>query len=221
MLMQKFYAQRQSGKVQLVTACCYKSNPLLREDRYKRFVLEGLSYMVDQQWIWLYGYVLMDEEFHAMWQQRPPWDEKNVRQPLLRHVARLIKYDLRARDAAELERYRSHLADREYQFWEKQKMRVEITNMHTAGEMLENMHQAPVLSGLCRDRAAYPYSSNWYYSDGDRPTDVPVPTITDFTTGFEGRRRSDQDMICRRVPGSALVTCPAHYWNRFTRGKRR
>ncbi|WP_341841961.1 hypothetical protein [Chitinophaga caseinilytica] len=183
--MSNFYPIKQPGCVQLMTACCYKDHALLRDDRYKQFVMEGLTFMVAQQRIWLYGYVLLEDEFHAMWQQRPPWEKANVRQPLLRHIARRIKYDLRATDPGALELYRSHLADRVFQFWEKQKIRVEITSFSAAGEMLENMHQAPVNSGLCGDQIEYPYSSAWFYGDRVPPADIPVPELTDFSNAFQ------------------------------------
>lgn len=140
--------------------------------------------MVARERVWLYGYVVLEDEFHAMWQLRPQWNAVNARQPLLRHIARQLKYDLRASDAKELERYRSHLADRVFQFWEKEMMRVEIANYATALDMLENMHHSPIKSGLCIDKTAYPYSSAWYYANRPQPAGVPVPGLMNFSKAF-------------------------------------
>lgn len=173
----------EAGAVKLITACTLNKN-LLSDDRYKHFLLESLSFMVTQERIWLFGYLLLDGEFHAMCQQRPLWEGKNVRQPILRHVSGLIKYDMRARNPQELELYRSKLKDRIYQFWAKEKIRVEVKNYETAIKMLETMHTTPTNAGLCEKQDAYRYSSAWFYGSGEPPEGVPVPRLTNVEDAF-------------------------------------
>lgn len=183
--MEKLYPGKQSGKVLLIIARCFKNKKLLRENRYKHFVLESLAFLVEHKRIWLYGYVLLENEIYVLLQQRPPFEGNNVRQQMLRHVSRLIKYDMRARNTRELERYRSKLSDRMYQFWEKEKMRVEVTNMTTAMTMLENMHETPVKLGWCREQGAYPYSSSYYYESYAEPEGIPLPELTVLAKTFQ------------------------------------
>lgn len=171
-------------KVQLITAYCYNNNFMLRDDQNKRFVLESLAFLVNSERIWLYGYVLLENQFHAMWQQRPPWDERNVRQTMLRFTARKIKYNLRATNEDGLEQFRSRLPDRKYQFWDKESVRVTISSLDAASRIMDNMHVAPVEMGLCREQQAYPYSSAWFYGGGESVAGLPVPVITHFHEAF-------------------------------------
>lgn len=167
----------------MITACCLKKN-LLSDDRYKQFVLEGLSFMVARERIWLFGYLLLDGEFHLMCQQRPVWEGRNVRQPILRNVSKLIKYDIQSRDVKQLEQHRSKLKDRIYQFWAKEKIRIEIKNKETAIKMLKAMHETPYRSEICSRHDTYSYSSAWFYGGGEPPENLPAPGLTNIREAF-------------------------------------
>lgn len=167
----------------MITACSLKKS-LLSEDVHKRFVLESLSFMVAQERIWLFGYLLMDGEFHVMCRQRPLWEGKNARQHILRYVSKMIKYNIRKRNPDELEIHRSKLKDRIYQFWAKEKIRIEIKNQETAIKMLKAMHEMPYRSELCGEHEAYRYSSAWFYGSGEPPEGIPVPRLTSIEEAF-------------------------------------
>lgn len=149
--------------MELFSAHCLNGKWLLQEDVHKQIVLDSLAFMVQHQRIWLYGFVILPNEFHLLWQKQPAWEQKNIRQMLLKFTAHQIKYRLRAVNRRELEAYRSQLRDRQFQFWERAADAVPVPDEAAAREKLHYMHEAPVSAGLCGKAADYLFSSAAFY----------------------------------------------------------
>lgn len=149
--------------MELFSAYCVKGRWLLQEDIYKQIVADSLQFMVQDGRIWLYGLVILPNEFHLLWEKQPAWKQKNINQMLLKFTAHQIKYRMRATNPQELETYRSHLRDRQFQFWERGASALPVTGTASAWENLQNMHEAPVTAGLCRQAEAYRFSSAGFY----------------------------------------------------------
>lgn len=150
-------------KMELFSAYCVKGRWLLEEDIHKQIVLDSLAFMADNKRIWLYGFVILPGEFHLLWQQQPAWEQKNLRQMLLKFTAHQIKHRLKAVNRPELETYRSPLRDRQFQFWERFAEALPVTAAEAAVEKLQQMHEAPLAAGLCHQPEAYRFSSAAFY----------------------------------------------------------
>ncbi|AWO01648.1 hypothetical protein DLD77_08040 [Chitinophaga alhagiae] len=150
--------------MEFFSAYCVKGRHLLEEDIHKQIVVDSLAFMVENKRIWLYGFVILPGEFHLLWQRQPAWELKNLRQMLLKFTAHQIKHRLKAINRRELETYRSPLRDRQFQFWERHADALPVSIAQAAAEKLQQMHEAPVAGGLCRQPEAYRFSSAAFYA---------------------------------------------------------
>lgn len=158
--------------MELFTASCSNNRLLLRKDEHKEIVMNSLAFMVKEERIWLYGYVIMEDEFHLLWKKQPEWEHKNIRQMLLKFTAQQIKRSLWAEDRKELALYRSQLHDRQYQFWEKKSFSVVIPDADAAEEKIEQLHEVPVSAGFCSNVTDYAFSSAAFYLKGHDPEGI-------------------------------------------------
>lgn len=158
--------------MELLTVCCRNGRMLLREDDHKQIVMNSLLFMVNDQRIWLYGFVILPDELHLLWKKRPDWEHRNVKQMMLKYTAQQFKRSLRILWPKELECYRSELRDREFQFWEQSAYITKIKTGAEAEEVLEQLHEVPVSSGLCNNVNDYPFSSSSFYHNGHDPHKV-------------------------------------------------
>lgn len=142
--------------------------------------MDSLAFMVRDERIWLYAYAIMEDEFHLLWKKQPDWEQKNVKQMLLKFTAQQIKRNLWTEDKKELALYRSQLHDRQFQFWEKTAFSTVIPNEGAAEEKIGYLHEAPVTAGLCRSITDYAFSSASFYQTGYDPEKI----LTDYHRNF-------------------------------------
>jgi hypothetical protein len=65
-----------------------------------------------------------------------------------------------------LKHFRVNASDREYQFWERNALSVELRTHEVFLQKLKYIHLNPVRAGLCVLPAQYKYSSAWFYETG-------------------------------------------------------
>lgn len=169
-----------------LTVCCREGRLLLKAAEHKQIVLNSITFLAKEQRVWLYGFVILEDEVHLLWKKRCAWETRNVRQMLLKFTAQRIKqHMLRSPDTTlryELEQYKCEEHDRQFRFWEPSANGPTVTTRHAAEEILEHMHEAPVISGLCLPGATYPFSSAACYQNGEDPLQI----ITHYSQYFSG-----------------------------------
>jgi REP element-mobilizing transposase RayT len=82
------------GNIEFFTATCLKWQNLLNDIKHKEIILDSLAFLVHEQRIWLYGYVIMPNHLHIIWRKQDNWIEKNVQQQFLKFTAQQIKFNL-------------------------------------------------------------------------------------------------------------------------------
>ncbi len=112
-----YIAKMHSG-IEFFTATCLNWQNLLSYEKHKEIVMSSLKFLVDENRIWLYGYVLMPNHLHILWRKQDLWIDKSIQQQFLKFTAQQIKFNLSENFPDELENYRSSQADRFYHFWE-------------------------------------------------------------------------------------------------------
>ncbi|HEY0770531.1 MAG TPA: hypothetical protein VGD31_09385, partial [Sphingobacteriaceae bacterium] len=80
--------------IEFFTATCLNWQPLLGPDKHKQIVMESLSFLVKAKRIWLYGYVLMPNHLHLLWNKQDAWVDKSIQQQFLKYTAQQIKFNL-------------------------------------------------------------------------------------------------------------------------------
>jgi REP element-mobilizing transposase RayT len=168
--------------MELFTACCRRGQLLLKDDEHKKIVLQSIAFLCRDQRIRLFGYVILEDEFHLLWEKQPDWQAKNIRQMMLKFTAQQIKYRLLRTRSPELEKYKSTLNDRHYHFWDKATYFRQIPSIQMAEETIRHLHEAPVLTGLSPSPEMYAFSSARFYQESFHSTISPIAdTYIDIT----------------------------------------
>lgn len=149
------------------TATILEWKRLLKPDKYKGIIVESIRFLVKEGRIHLYAFVIMENHIHCIWQLREGYSRQSVQHSLLKFTAKKIKYDLVAQHSDILMQFRVDAKDREYQFWERNPLSVELWNEVVLLQKLNYIHQNPVRAALCLEAADYYYSSAAFYEQAD------------------------------------------------------
>ncbi|MFB0498600.1 putative transposase [Mucilaginibacter sp. OAE612] len=159
--------------IEFFTATCLNWQPLLDPDNHKEIVIDSLSFLVKNNRIWLYGYVIMPNHVHILWCKQPDWLNKNVQQHFSKFTAQQLKFSL-INTSQSLDNYKSTQNDREYQFWERRPYKATMYNRTVLEQKLDYIHNNPVKAGLCQLPENYLHSSASYYiNNGDNELITP------------------------------------------------
>ena len=148
--------------IEFFTATCLNWQPLLQPDEHKKIIMDSLLFLVNDNRIWLYGYVIMPNHVHILWSKQPDWLSKNVQQHFSKFTAQHLKWSLQ-NNAMDLGNYKSTQSDREYQFWERRPYKATMYNRVVFEQKLDYIHHNPVKANLCQLPEEYIYSSAEYY----------------------------------------------------------
>jgi len=161
--------------IEFFTATCLNWQPLLKQEKHKEIVMDSLKFLVAENRIWLYGYVIMINHVHMLWRKQDAWVDKSVQQQFLKFTAQQIKFNLIKHYPQELVKYKSTQADRQYHFWERRPYKATMFTRQIVEQKLDYMHDNPVKAGLCELPEDYEYSSARYYM-----LDAVNPLITHY-----------------------------------------
>lgn len=138
--------------------------PLLADNGMKDIVCNSLQFLHDHQRCLVYGFVIMPNHIHLIWQVLPGYEPASVQRDFLKFTAQQMKFSLQATQPLLLEEYRVDAKDRTYQIWERNALSVEIYNTTVFNQKLDYIHWNPVKAGLCARPEDYYYSSAAFYA---------------------------------------------------------
>ncbi|TDG37362.1 transposase [Pedobacter changchengzhani] len=151
------------SNIEFFTATCLNWQNLLSPEKHKEIVLSSLKFLVDENRIWIYGYVIMPNHVHILWRKQDLWIDKSIQQQFLKFTAQQIKFNLIANFPNELEKYKSSQADRNYHFWERRPYSATMNSRRVLEQKLDYIHYNPVKKEFCTLPEDYIYSSAKYY----------------------------------------------------------
>ena len=99
---------------------------LLQPDKYKDIIIDSLRFLVKNERIKLYAFVIMPNHIHLIWQMFATIDPEAVQRDFLKYTAQKIKADLTKNHPAVLECFRVDAKDRAFQFWERNPLSIEL-----------------------------------------------------------------------------------------------
>ena len=148
------------------TATNLEWKTLLQRDKYKDMVIESMRYLVEDRRVIIYGFVIMPNHLHLIWQLRAGRKREDVQRDFLKQTAQEIKKDMQINYPSELSVYLVNAKDRKYQFWERNALSVEIWSEKVFFQKLRYMYENPFRAGLCKHPLDYKYSSALFYYTG-------------------------------------------------------
>ena len=89
-----------------------------------------------------------------------------VQRDFMKYTAQKIKQDLIKNHPAVLSHFKVSAKDREYQFWERNALTIELKSLEMFKQKLEYIHYDPVVAGLCGLPEEYKYSTARFYETG-------------------------------------------------------
>ena len=159
--------------IQFFTATVLKWIPILNNDVYKDIIINSLSFLVKNKRVKVYGFVIMPNHIHLIWQVQEGYELKNVQRDFLRFTSQQIQKDLRTNHPKTQRRLEVNLKDRKYQLWQRNPLSIDLFSREMIEQKLEYIHHNPVQAKwqLVDDFVNYTFSSASYYEEDDTSFD--------------------------------------------------
>lgn len=151
---------------QFFTATNLEWKKLLKPDKYKNIVINSMRFLVRKKRMKIFAFVIMENHIHLIWQILPDNEPESVQRDFLKYTAQRIQKDLQVNHPEVLEHFKVDAKDRQYQFWERNALSVELRSHPVFLQKLEYIHLNPVRAGICNLPEEYKYSSSSFYETG-------------------------------------------------------
>lgn len=147
-----------------ITCTLLNWNPLLKEDDFKEIIIDSFRFLVGNKKVTIWAFVIMDNHIHVIWQIIEPNTLQKVQSSLLKYTAQQFKFKLNDENRPNiLNQFLVHKRDREYQFWKRNSLSIEIYSDRVLMQKANYIHMNPERKGLPED---YLYSSKSFYETG-------------------------------------------------------
>jgi putative transposase len=151
---------------QFFTATILEWKHLLKPDKYKDIIINSLSFLATKKLVKIFAFVIMKNHLHIIWQTQAENSPSKIQASFMKFTAQQIKFDLLKYHPEVLEKFKVNAADREYQFWERNSLSIDLHNNEVFIQKIEYIHYNPVKAGLCINPEDYKYSSAKFYETG-------------------------------------------------------
>ncbi len=150
---------------QFLTATILRWNSLLLNDKYKDVITQSLKFLVLNNRILVYGFVIMPNHIHVIWQMKEGIKPADVQRDFLKYTSQQIKFDLQKHSPEILEKFKVYLKDRKYQIWENRPLSIPLPTEQILEQKLEYIHRNPTRGKweLADFPEGYYYSSAYFY----------------------------------------------------------
>ena len=128
---------------QFFTATILEWKHLLADEKMKDIIINSLQFLVNDGRVIIYGFVIMPNHIHLIWQIQDKFERAKVQQSFLKFTAQQMKFQLLKNDTATLEKYKVKASDREYQFWERNPLSIDLWSRNVFLQKLQYMHSNP------------------------------------------------------------------------------
>jgi REP element-mobilizing transposase RayT len=135
----------------------------------KEIVIESMRFLVKDGRVTIFGLVIMPNHLHLIGQIQDKHERHKVQQSFLKYTAQQIKFRMIDTGDERLKDYKVKASDREYQFWERNPLSIDLWSRQVFMQKLNYMHNNPTQAHwkLCRFPEEYEYSSFRFYEFGD------------------------------------------------------
>jgi putative transposase len=145
--------------------------PLLKQERFRKIILDSMSFLIEKGRIKLHGYVIMPNHIHAIYSVLNPYNLFEIFRDFHKFTSQQILKILRTENPELLSRFESEYADHRYQIWQTSHAPKEIVSLKFYLQKLEYIHLNP-----CREQ--------WNLCE--RPEEYPFSSAADYILGIDG-----------------------------------
>ena len=153
---------------QFFTATILEWKYLLKDDAYKDIVIDSLLFLKNEKSIVIYGFVIMPNHIHLIWQIQDGFKQDMIQNRFLKFTAQQMKFRLIDTKDPRLSKFRVGAKDREYQFWERNSLSIDLWSPNVFTQKLDYTHNNPLQDKwqLAKYPEDYKYSSANFYKTG-------------------------------------------------------
>ena len=154
------------NKIYFWTATIHKWIPLLDGPINKQIIIDSLKYLSDKDLITVYGFVLMPNHIHLIWQQNNLNGKETPKGSFLKHTAHFFLKELKAN--GNFKHYEVNQANKKHEIWQRDSLGIEVYSREVAKQKLDYIHFNPVSGkwNLAKDDLDYHFSSARFYEKG-------------------------------------------------------
>ena len=153
------------NEVYFYTATIYEWKHLLKPDKYKELIIESLWTLYERECIKVYGFVIMPNHIHLLWELLKKNGKENPQASFLKYLSHAIHEDLKKNHPQVLQQFYVNESDRDYRYWLHDPLAVKIHSKEMAEQKLDYIHNNPLQShwNLALTPEEYKYSSAGFY----------------------------------------------------------
>jgi REP element-mobilizing transposase RayT len=94
---------------QFFTATILEWKPLLKLDKFKNIIIESFQYMVTNQRMKIFAFVIMRNHIHVIWQNLPPYADTKNQLSFMKFTSQLMLKELRNNHTEVLQHFEVNL----------------------------------------------------------------------------------------------------------------
>ncbi|MEO6168469.1 MAG: transposase [Chitinophagales bacterium] len=141
---------------------------LLAPDSFKDIIIGSLKYLVDQQKLSVYGFVIMPNHLHLIWELLEENGKEVPNASFMKFTSHEFKKKLKAEQPQKLNKFFVGLQSRDYNFWQRDPLPIKVYSKWVFEQKLKYIHNNPLQEHwkLCKHPMDYKYSSASFYETG-------------------------------------------------------
>ncbi len=141
---------------------------LLKDDAYKQIIIDSLLFLKTEGSVVVYGFVIMPNHIHIIWQIQDGYKQEKIQMRFLKYTAQQMKFRLIDTNDKMLNEFIVDAKDRQYQFWERNSLSIDIWSEKVFIQKLNYIHNNPAKHpwNLVQHDEEYKYSSAKFYETG-------------------------------------------------------
>jgi len=150
---------------------------LLKTDTNKILVINSLQWLVQNKLVEIYGYVIMPNHIHLMWQQLKMNGKEFPKNSFEKFTAKTLVNQMKGQQDNELKNYAVNASDRKHNIWLRDPLAIWVFDREMAAQKLDYMPARQCHSGghlnplqphwaLCSSPEDYMFSSAAFYEKG-------------------------------------------------------
>jgi REP element-mobilizing transposase RayT len=141
---------------------------LLKEDEYKRIIIDQLQWLVSKKLIAVYGYVIMPNHIHLIWEQLQMNGKELPNASFNKWTSKCFLNKLKDNYPQLLTNFVEETRERKHRFWQRDPLAVIMDTREKFEQKLDYVHLNPLQEhwNLVSSPEGYQWSSANYYMNG-------------------------------------------------------
>lgn len=158
----------QFNQLYFYTSTIHQWKPLISDFHFENIILDSLSYLYKTGCIKVYGFVIMPNHIHLIWQLLKNNGKESPAASLMKFTAHQFEKSLKTTQPDMLHMFKVEQTNRRYNFWQTNPDWFLLKYISTIEQKLNYIHCNPLQEKwkLCELPSAYPFSSAEFYASG-------------------------------------------------------